>query len=55
MIKKYWCICINNKIIGSGWIVCDSGHCLYIQEIMVLKEYHKKEIGSKTVEIFSGF
>jgi len=41
----------NNEIIGSGRIVGDNGLCFYIQDIIVLKAFQKKGIGTKIVEL----
>lgn len=41
----------KDNIIGSGRIVGDNGLCYYIQDIMVLKPYQKRGIGSEIVKL----
>jgi GNAT superfamily N-acetyltransferase len=45
----------NNEIIGSWRIVCDNGLCFYIQDIMVIKAFQKKGIGTKIVELLIAY
>ena len=45
----------NNKIIGTGRIVGDGGLCFYIQDIMVLKDFQKKGIGSKIMDMIMNY
>jgi len=41
----------NDEIIGSGRIVGDDGLCFYVQDIIVMKTYQSKGIGTKIVEL----
>lgn len=45
----------DDNIIGSGRIVGDGGLCYYIQDIMVLKTYQKKGIGSEIVKLLMDY
>ena len=45
----------ENKIIGSGRIVGDGGLCFYIQDIMVLKDFQKRGVGSKIVKMLMDY
>jgi len=45
----------GNNIIGSGRIVGDGGLCFYIQDIMVLKTFQKKGIGSRIVQLLMDY
>lgn len=45
----------ENKIIGSGRIVGDDGLCYYIQDVMFIKDFQKRGIGSKIVKMLMDF
>lgn len=41
----------EDRIVGSGRIVGDGGLCFYLQDIMVLKAYQRRGIGSEIVRL----
>ena len=45
----------DESIIGSGRIVGDGGLCFYIQDIMVLKSFQNKGIGSEIVTLLMDY
>lgn len=41
----------DDRIVGSGRIVGDGGLCFYLQDIMVLRAYQRRGIGSEIVRL----
>lgn len=44
------CAYDNDKIIGFGRLICDMAMFLYIQDVMVLPEYQRMQVGSNIMK-----